>query len=176
MQQSISKKKKRKSQECFCQGNWVIELVTGFNTLAKELFLSADPEYAYKITFFNFCLQVRLNLSSKPNWGLHVADQSLKRFKFFLERQKKKSGFRLVEFPRWHSASTCLHQKAWDTPVPPPLWFTIPEHIWSQTGRVGCLLDYVAYELSSVEMLRNPPCKTALKGKGPSSLAAEFQG
>lgn len=31
-----------------------MELVTRFNTLAKKFFLSADPEYAYKIAFLIF--------------------------------------------------------------------------------------------------------------------------
>lgn len=48
---------------------------------------------------------MRLNLGSKPNWGLHVADQSLECFKSFNKKDKRKR----VDLDLWNSPDGTLH-------------------------------------------------------------------
>lgn len=95
---------------------------------------------------------------------------------FFLKkRQRKKGGFRLLKFPRWHSASSFLHQKAWDTPAPthvvhnPRTCLISDQECWLPARLCG--LWFILSGNAPEPTLQNSP-----EGEGPQLLSCCVRG
>lgn len=169
MRQSISK---RKSRECFCQGNWAMGPETGLNTPAKDYFY--QPTLSMPIWCWVLIFACEHVWPAVPN-QTEVYIVQISHLSALKTDKRNRVDFDSWKFPKWHSAFTFLHQRSWDTSAHPSMWLKLPEHDALSDQDVGCPLHYVDYKLSSVEKLMNPPCRKALKGLGPSFSATAFQ-